>query len=373
MIILHAAAVNAADIGGPHVSVPALVAAQNRLDGVAAALLPTVSGAGPLPEGDFLVFGRKNLLRGSAGLNLPVPFNRPDLVVFHSTYIPAHLQIGRRLRRMGVPYVICPRGGMTRYAQAYKWLKKRAGNLLGFNRLVAHAGALHCLTRGEAEASRDWNCPIFVVGNGVHLPRTSDLASPGDAPPLRLVFVGRLHVTIKGLDMLLDACRLVRRELRRARARVELYGPHSNGSVDCQGSRKFLAGRIAGLGLQDVVTLPGPVVGKTKTAAFQRADVFLHPSRTEGHPSAVLEALAHGVPCLLTPGTNMADEVAAAGAGWKVEPSPEGIAAGISEIISQNALTLRQAGVRARRLAGQEYSWANVATRSVKAYRRYAA
>ena len=43
---------------------------------------------------------------------------------------------------------------------------------------------------------------------------------------------------------------------------------------------------------------------------------------------AVLEALAMGVPCLVTPGTNMADEIAAAEAGWAVEPTAAGIAAG---------------------------------------------
>jgi hypothetical protein len=153
MIVLHAAAVNASDIGGPHASVPALVAAQNRLDGVQAALLATGSATDGLPKGDFPVFGlgvgwhkfaetlvgrrrRINSLRGgffrtrvSAAADgppgtLPAPFDHPDLVVFHSTYIPAHLRIGGRLRKAGIPYVICPRGGMTRYAQTHKWLKK---------------------------------------------------------------------------------------------------------------------------------------------------------------------------------------------------------------------------------------------------------
>ena len=49
-------------------------------------------------------------------------------------------------------------------------------------------------------------------------------------------------------------------------------------------------------------------------------DLFIHTFRFEGHPIAVLEALSYGIPCLLTPGTNMAGEVEAAGLDglWKL-------------------------------------------------------
>ncbi len=61
MIILHAAAIVWGEIGGPNVSVPNLVSAQNRLDGVEAALAITVanrcdSNATSPPETDFPLF-----------------------------------------------------------------------------------------------------------------------------------------------------------------------------------------------------------------------------------------------------------------------------------------------------------------------------
>ena len=362
MIVLHAAPLNAREIGGPHVSVPALIAAQRRCGDAVPGLLLTGPNAEGSPEWDFPVFARRSLRQGRIKA-LPAPFCRPDLVVLHGTYLPVHERIARQLRAAAIPYVVCPRGGMTRFAQQCRWWKKRLANLLFFNRLVAGATAIHCLTQGEAEASRGWGRPVFVVGNGTDLPPRDALATPGRGAGLRLVFVGRLEVKIKGLDLLLEACARVRAQLQAAGVRVELYGPDHRGSV------KTLAARIDRLGLQGIVALGGTVAGEAKHAALRSADVFLHPSRSEGHPMAVLEALAHGVPCLLTPNTNMAAEVATAGAGWQVEPSAESIAAGLAAIVSSDRGGLAQAGIHARRLAATEYDWSSVARRTIAAYR----
>ncbi len=367
MIVLHVAPITWTEIAGLTVSIPALIESLDRLDGVEAALAISAANPERPPEMEFSVFDQQIRTDDGGRLNLPAPFDRPDLVVFHSTYIPAHAVLATRLQRAAIPYVLCPRGGMTRYAQSYRWWKKGIANLLFFNKLVARAAAINCLTHGEAEASQGWNRPMFVVGNGVCMPGSTDLASPGRATALRLVFIGRLHLQYKGLDLLLQACRLLQTELRRAGAAVELYGP------DCQGSAKVLAGRIAAMHLEDVVSLHGPVLGEAKTALLSQTDVFLHPSRSEGHPVAVLEALAHGVPCLLTPVTNLAEEVAAAGAGWKVEPSAEGIAAGIREVLATDRKQLQRAGAAARRLAEENYTWEEVAVRWVEEYRRCAA
>ena len=366
MIILHAAPITWGRIGGLHVSIPALVEAQNRLEGVDAALLVTTP-SGPTPLGLKLPLFEHTIRVDRGRLNLPSPFDRPDLVIFHSTYIPAHARIARTLRRAAVPYIICPRGGMTHFAQQHHGWKKKLGNWLFFNRLVARARALNCLTDGEAKATRGWNRPTFIVGNGIDLPEASELAVPGRSDTLRLIFIGRLHIQYKGLDMLLRACRLTRDELLAAKATVELYGP------DYRGSRTTLKKQIDRLQLTDVVALGNPVLGRAKAALLGRADIFLHPSRSEGHPMAVLEALAYGLPCLLTPVTNVADDVVAAAAGWQVEPSAEAIAAGIRTILATDRERLREVGENARGLAKGTYAWSKIATRSLQHYRNWAA
>jgi glycosyltransferase involved in cell wall biosynthesis len=256
---------------------------------------------------------------------------------------------------------------MTRCAVAHKGWKKRIGNMAFFSRLVARARALHCLTHREASESSQWRRPMFVVGNGTNIPQQNQRAAVAEASPLRMVFIGRLAVEHKGLDLLVDAAAIARGELLRRGARIELYGP------DYEGGAKILGDRTARLGLTGLVSLGGPVMGEVKRSILQRADVFLHTSRWEGHPMAVLEALAHGVPCLLTPGTNMSDEVIGNGAGWKVEESPDSVAQGLRTVLLADRRSLRLAGDKARELATEHYSWTSVATRSLEAYRQYAA
>ncbi|MBN1910108.1 MAG: glycosyltransferase [Pirellulales bacterium] len=363
---VHFFAVGNNRFGGPYYSIPSLLRALNRLDNVHAAMVITNNKAADFSTDGFSVFTRKQFLDAKGGIGLPSPFDRPDLVVLHSTYIPAHAAITRQLVRLGIPYVLCPRGGMTCKAQRSKWLKKKIANFAFFNRMVARAAAVHYLTPEEAAASRRWNRPSVVVGNGISPPPATELATPGQSPCRRLVFVGRLAMDHKGLDLLVEACGLVRADLIESGAQVQLFGP------DWRGARRCLGDRIAKMGLQEHVVLPGPVCGDAKAEVYRGADAFVLTSRWEGHPISILEALSYGLPCLVTPGTNMADAVACSGAGWRVELSASHIAVAIQRLLRADQETLRVAGANARELALREYSWDIVGAKTAAAYERYA-
>lgn len=367
MIILHAAPVTWRYPNGVTQAVQNSVAAQNALPSCQAGLLITSRDVGPEPPLDFPVFrpGTESGLSGDRLMDrLPEPFRRPDLAVFHSTFVPLHARLAARLQAWGVPYLVCPRGGMTIEALRQKLWKKRLGRLWFFDRLIRQAAGIQYLTHGEWRKSGDWGRPVILAGNGVHPPAESEIARPGRRAARRFLFLGRLHIEHKGLDVLLDACRRVREFLLSRSLEVVIVGP------DVQGSRRRIEDRIRELNLGSLVQLHDAAIGEEKRAWFQSADLFLHPSRTEGHPSAVLEAMSFGLPVLVTPGTNVADEVVAEGAGWETSCEPNELARDLRFLAELPGTALARAGCAARSWVLRELTWDRVAARTVGKYRR---
>jgi glycosyltransferase involved in cell wall biosynthesis len=360
LTILHVAPITHDYVAGLTFSIPALVNVLHRI-GVTTGIL-TTSPLGPYTKAEpYPIVYVRDLPGGSAIASMPEPLNNPDLIIFHSTYLLTHAFLAHEARRRKTPYVITPRGGMTKGAQHIKRLKKLIGNFLFFNRMVRQSVALHCLTENEADDIKVWSRPVFVVGNGVDLPSSNLLACPGNHEDLKFLFLGRLDIHHKGLDLLLEACSMIQSALRTAKVQLHLYGS------EVGESRTKLMELINTYQIQDFVYLQSPVWGDSKQAIFQTADLFIHTSRFEGHPMAVLEALSYGVPCLLTPGTNMAEEVASTGAGWAVEAQPLAIANGLCAAL-ESRMALQEKGRAARNLVEEKYTWEQIGSLLVKEY-----
>lgn len=110
-----------------------------------------------------------------------------------------------------------------------------------------------------------------------------------DGGPLSLIWVGPLARPYKGVDVLLAAL------ARTAR-------PHRLTLVGDGALRPALTTAARELGLGDRVAFTGTLAaGGPVFARLREADLFVLPSRTEGLPRALLEAMAFGLPCLATP------------------------------------------------------------------------
>ncbi|MCB9559547.1 MAG: glycosyltransferase [Kofleriaceae bacterium] len=109
------------------------------------------------------------------------------------------------------------------------------------------------------------------------------------AGPLALGFVGALQRPYKGVDVLLDAL-----------ARTTL--PHRLGIVGDGILRPALEAQATRLGVSDRVTFHGALPpGRPIFDFMSSQDLLVQPSRTEGLPRVLLEAMAVGLPCLGTP------------------------------------------------------------------------
>ena len=119
-----------------------------------------------------------------------------------------------------------------------------------------------------------------------------------------LLFLARLHPK-KGCDLLIEAFRKV----RPSNTALVLAGP------DQVGWEKELQARAQGL----PVVFTGMLTGEAKQAAFACADAFILPSHQENFGISVVEALALGVPVLISNRVNIWREIDADHAGY-VQP-----------------------------------------------------
>ncbi|MFG6119304.1 glycosyltransferase [Thalassobacillus sp. B23F22_16] len=361
IIVLHISALSFNKASGLTTSVPALVTAQNKQYNITAGL---VISKGEKPENwkvEIPVFQFKKDFFKFSLEDLPKPFNQPDLVVFHSTYIPVHAKFAKTLKKRCTPYIIVPRGGMTKKSQNIKPIKKMLGNNIFFKKMVKDSIAIHCLTRGESQESSHWDKETFVVGNGMDLPDKIVRPHYKKKKQFTFTFIGRLDPYHKGLDILIEGCAIVYKELEIENCEIKIYGP------DRQDSVKLLKQQIKKYNLEKIVEILPPVFDEEKVKVLQETNVFVHTSRFEGHPMSVLEALSNGIPCLLTPGTNISQEVSSAGAGWEVQLSPESVAEGIKTVL-RNKEKVDEMSNNARELILREYTWDKVALDTVHYY-----
>ena len=121
-----------------------------------------------------------------------------------------------------------------------------------------------------------------------------------------LLFLGRLHPK-KGCDLLIEA--LVRCSAPKNGVSIVLAGP------DQIGWAEQLRVRAANFNVAGQVVFTGMLEGEMKQGAFQSADAFILPSHQENFGMAVVEALAAGLPVLISNRVNIWREIHADHAG----------------------------------------------------------
>jgi glycosyltransferase involved in cell wall biosynthesis len=164
----------------------------------------------------------------------------------------------------------------------------------------AHLVALNQQGREEL-ALADARRPV-VVPNGVDTARFRPAAADARAALRRalgftddefvLLYTGRF-VSVKGVDVLLAALEALRTSGSLTRVRVCLVG---SGELQMDDAGHLL--RLENVPLAAHVTVCPPTADVAPY--LQAVDAFVFPSRREGMPNSVLEAIAAGLPCVLS-------------------------------------------------------------------------
>lgn len=286
---------------------------------------------------------------------LPFPFHKPDLVIFEDFYYTQFLKIAKQVDDLQIPYLIVPHCCFCKRAQRSKKIKKTIANFFAFNSFSRGAKAIHYLTEREYRDSGDkWNKNHFILPNGTEIPNARKNHACHDG--LRGTFIARLDIDHKGLDLLVKAVSSESNMLRQNHCVINIYG------ADSEGDGVRLRKMICEEKIEDILVVHPPVYGEDKKNVLCGTDFFVLTSRYEGHPMGLIEALAYGIPALVTFGSNMGEEIEKNDAGWVADTSVDGIGKKIKDLLNEKD-KLSEKGKRAVLLASN-YQWKKIAEKA---------
>lgn len=271
----------------------------------------------------------------------PLDNTAPWLKVDGQTWIDGDLE---GLQRLGKPFVRFTRSLLHR----------------------AHAVMIVLSSRMESYlAAHDFHLSdLQLIPNGVNItrfhPLDSDTAT--DERAQVVVCVSKLRYE-KGIDVLLQAWRLVQEHLSQpSRARLIIVGDGPlQTQLECMTQALGIAGSVEFAGLQSDVP-----------AQLHRGCLAVLPSRWEGMPNALLEAMASGSACVATRVSGSEDAIEHGVNGLLVEPEDyQGMAQALLTLL-HDPLLAQEYGQAARTTSEKYYSLEHIIDRYIELYQRIA-
>jgi glycosyltransferase involved in cell wall biosynthesis len=289
-----------------------------------------------------------------------------DLCHVHCLWAQVNHEAARACRRAGVPYIFRPCGMLDPWTLAQSRLKKQLYMLLRLRRDLNHAAAIHYTTATERRLAEPVGLtpPTIVEPNGVDLAEFDSMPEPGtfrarypevgDRPIV--LFLSRVHQK-KGLDLLIPAFA----RARRGDAMLVIVGP------DDRGYLATAEAMVAEHGLRRDVLFTGLLRGADRLAALADAELFALPSYQENFGVAVVEALAAGVPVIISDQVNIFQDIADAEVGAVVPTNVTALTSELERWLDDAALR-QAAAARAIPFVHERYDWAQIARRWVDRY-----
>ena len=295
-------------------------------------------------------------------VNRQLRAGRFQIVHIHQIWHYPGFAAARAARRHRIPTVISFHGELDEWRLRYKRLKKAVYLRLIQNRIIHSAAALHALTRAEKDRIRQlgYRQPVFVCPSGTDLAAAPVADLAGDDALLRrfpqlagkpvILFMGRIH-PMKGVAILARSFAAIAG--RFPEARLLVVGP------DEDGAQSEMEAILRAGGVRDRVVFTGTLVGSDKQAALRLAQLFVLPSYSEGFSVAMIEAMAAGLPVVISEQCNF-PEAAQHSAGIVVPTETAAIAAAVSALLADPERRCRMAS-NARELLADRYSWPAIA------------
>ena len=296
---------------------------------------------------------------------------KPDIIHTHDIFELKQLPIIFYAIWRGYKVFISPRGTLSPVALSRKKIKKMVFIFFALRPLIKYIDGFAALNRGEKNhiESQFPQKKIVIIGNGCD-DKSKELEKFNDnykrknfGNILNVGFMGRYEIHIKGLDLLLKAFVEFQKTKHIHKLKITMIGDHTIKEFD---SQDFIEGIKQSLTDQSMLELKGPLYNEEKWNEISKFDVFIHPSRTEGMPNGVLEALSMRIPCSVTPQTNVSEMIQEADSGWVINGNVDDIKEHLISLSNTKKEIIAQKGKNGLEYSSRKLLWKEIGRKSYR-------
>lgn len=297
--------------------------------------------------------GYKNPFKVDSELKKELLKLSSDAVIhLHGGWVPLYGTLTKFLFQNNINYVITAHGSYNLIAMAKSGMRKKLYFNFFEKRLLQDAMKIHALGKSEVVGIQQLlpNHKTVLIPYGFE-PAVVELKEKSQAKFV-VGFVGRIDIHTKGLDIIIDAFRQFNDKNPDSTLWLIGDGPELSS----------LKEMIANANLTNEVQVFGSKYGHEKDQLIQQMSIFIHASRNEGLPTAVLEAAGFGVPVIVTEATNLGDYVAHYEAGKVIQnESSSALVSALNSLYEkwlQNDFS--ELEENAKKMVDQEFNWKKV-------------
>ena len=257
-----------------------------------------------------------------------------DRIHFFGFFSPGYPLLAQLIKTRKVPYWVSPLGQLLPYALAEKNFKKDVFLKIMGKNFLQNAERIHAFTSNEVEAIRALGIDTACVKHSLGIYFEDTPANAEELPSLidqpYLLCMGRLSVKHKGIDIVLDG---FAEYIRAGNSKFRLV----IAGRSWHGSHAYIQARIEELNLHERVTFMGEVSLENKFSLMQHCAALLYPTRHDGPPRPIRDALALRKRVLITFEANIIDDMQSLGWGYQFAPNPLALSRAIHALAAETA------------------------------------
>lgn len=314
------------------------------IDNVPILMFPTINSASKLI--------REYLISPKLSWWLLKNIDQYDALHVHSifSYTSTSSMLIARLKR--VPYMVRTIGQLSSWSLTQSRIRKQLMLLFVEKNNLMKSFSIHVTSKSELDdvglICNHKN--ILCLELGVELSALGDSSSQSHHQETHFVFLSRIHPK-KQLEKLLEAFSLLQRRNHRRSWHLFIAG---EGETEYVSSLKKLSREYA---INDFIDWMGHISGKEKISLLSKSDWFVLPSISENFGISVVEALAYGVPVIISEEVGISDIVRETKAGI-VCGSSVSLVDALTFALDGAPMEMRKAALK---LARERFSWKEVA------------